>query len=224
MNNHVRSVSVHGPKLIYGDLNARLHFRTASEYSIIGQHVFGDSSSSLSASINCNLRLEVCSNLNLCIANTFFQHCPESTVTYWGISYTPLANITTRAFAQLDFCIAQQYWIDSIQDVYSDRLAALSSHHFLLISRVRIEIPKTLPRERVAFSDHQACHVVDTALSFASDVDRYMQQLDANAWLDDHDPCSLNNSLNSALFHASSTTHFERASSQHGAHGFHSTH
>ena len=206
MNNHVRSVSVHGPKLIYGDLNARLQFRTATEHSIIGQHVFGDSSSSLSASNNRNLLMEVCNSLNLCIANSFFQHSPESTVTYWGIGSTPLASITTRAFAQLDFCIAQQDWIDSIQDVYSDRLAALRSHHFLLISRVRIDIPKTLPRERVAFSDHKACHDVDTVLTFASEVDRYMQQLDANAWLDDHDPCSLNSSLNSVLFHASSTT------------------
>ena len=33
-----------------------------------------------------------------------------------------------------------------------------------------------------------------------------MQQLDANAWLDDHDPCSLNTCLNATLFHASSTT------------------
>ena len=33
-----------------------------------------------------------------------------------------------------------------------------------------------------------------------------MQQSNANVWLDDHDPCSLNNSLNAALFHASSAT------------------
>ena len=47
---------------------------------------------------------------------------------------------------------------------------------------------------------------VNTALTFASEVDRYMQQLDTNAWLDGHDPCSLNSSLNAALFHASSAT------------------
>ena len=110
MNNHVRSVSVHGPKLIYGDLNARLHFRTATEHSVIGQHVFGDSSSSLSASNNRNLLMEVCNRLNCCIANTFFQLSPESTVIYWGIGSTPLANITTRAFAQFDVCIAQLDW------------------------------------------------------------------------------------------------------------------
>ena len=76
----------------------------------------------------------------------------------------------------------------------------------MFISRVRIDIPKTLPRERVAFSDHKACHDVETALTFASVIDRYLQQLDANAWLDDHNPCSLNSSLNAALFHASSAT------------------
>ena len=65
INNYVRSISVHGPKLTYGDLNARLHFRTAAEHSIIGPHVFGDSSSSVSASNNRVLLMEVCNNLNL---------------------------------------------------------------------------------------------------------------------------------------------------------------
>ena len=86
--------------------------------------------------------------------------------------------------------------------MYNDRLAALSSHHLLLISRFGVAIPKTLPRERVAFSDHKTCYAVDTALTFASDVDRDVQQLNANIWLDDHDLCSLNSYLNAALFHA----------------------
>ena len=38
--------------------------------------------------------------------DSFFQHSPESIVTYSRIGSTPLANITTRAFAQFDFCIA----------------------------------------------------------------------------------------------------------------------
>ena len=107
MNKHARSASVQGPKLIYGDLNTRLHFRTAAEHSVIGPHVFGDSSSSLSASNNRNLLMEVCNGSNLCIANACSQHPPESIATYWGIGSTPLANITTRAFAQLDLCIIQ---------------------------------------------------------------------------------------------------------------------
>ena len=80
-----------------------------------------------------------------------------------------LANISIRAFAQLDFCSARQDWINSIQDMHSVKFAALSSHYFLLSSRVRIDILKTLPRERLAFSDHKACFDVHIALTFTSE-------------------------------------------------------
>ena len=95
--------------------------------------------------------------------SVFSQRLLESIFMYWGIVSTLLANITTCAFAQLDFCIAQQYWIDGIQDLDSARVAALRSHYFLLFSRVRIDIQKTLPRERVTFINHKISHDVDIA-------------------------------------------------------------
>ena len=97
----------------------------------------------------------------------------------------------------------EQGWIDSMHDVYSDKLAALCSHHFLLNSIVRIEIPKTQPRERIAVPDHIACHNIEPALSFAAEVDHWMQQLNANDMLDHHDISSSSDSLNEALTHAS---------------------
>ena len=155
--------------------------------------------------------------------NTFFEHPPDATVTYWAIGSKPFDDISFRAFAQLDFCIVEQDWLDCIQDVYSDRLAVLSSHHFLVISRVCIDIPKTEPRERAAVPDFKACHHVDTALTFASEVHHWMQQLDANDWIDHRDISSFNNSLNEA-FPMHLLQLCQHANIKHVVHGLHSIH
>ena len=63
-----------------------------------------------------------------------------------------------------------------------------------------------MPRERVAIPDHKACHDIETALSFATEVDHWMQQLNTNDMLDFHDLSSFSNSLNEALSHASFAT------------------
>ena len=65
---------------------------------------------------------------------------------------------------------------------------------------------KTEPRERAAVPDFKACHHVDTTLTFASKVHHWMQQLDANDWIDQHDISSFNHSLNEAFSHTSSET------------------
>ena len=132
--------------------------------------------------------MEACNSLNLCIANTFFDQAPEFSVTCWAIGSKPLAPIPYRAFAQLDFCLIEQSWLSCVQDVYSDRLAACSSHHFLVISHLCIDIPKMPPRKHEAVPDHEACHKIDFALSFATEAHHWMQQLDANDLLDTTDP------------------------------------
>ena len=81
------------------------------------------------------------------------------------MSSKPLADNTTRAFAQFGVCIAVEDWIDSIYDVYTDRLAARNSHHFCILSHIRIAILKTQPRTRVAVSHHKASYDINVALT-----------------------------------------------------------
>ena len=194
---------MNGPKLIYTDLNSRLYSRPALEHDVIGPHLFGDDSISFNADNNRQLLIEVCNALNLCIAKTFFEHPPDSTVTFWAIGGKPLAPVSVRSFAKLDFCVVQKDWLSAIEDVYSDRTIALSSHHFIVISNVHIDIPKTLLRQRSKRPDYSRCRDPDMALSFASEVHHWMQQLDSNAWIDMNDPNSINESLNGAFAHAS---------------------
>ena len=52
------SLSVHGLKMIFGDLNARLHHRLANEHHILSPGCFGDSSASFRVSNNRLLLME----------------------------------------------------------------------------------------------------------------------------------------------------------------------
>ena len=95
------SLSVNGPKMIFGDLNARLHHRLAGEHHILGPNCFGDIDTSFSTSNNRSLLMEACESLNLCLTNTLLDHEVESLVTYWGIGASPMAPISHHNFAQL---------------------------------------------------------------------------------------------------------------------------
>ena len=124
--------------LIYGDFNARLHFRNSNEHSVLGQFCFGDPSAIVSANHNRSLLTEPCQALKLCIANTFIEQADEALVTFLAIGASPIADICSRAFAQFDLCIVDQHYQQCIIDSYSDRSEVLSSHHFIVFTHVRI--------------------------------------------------------------------------------------
>ena len=96
------SISVNGPKFLFGDLNSRIHVRRAGEHEIIGPYVFGDPAAVCSITKNRSFLLEMCSSLQLCIANTFFNHAIENQVTYWGIGAT--RSYTNDSYFSPCFC------------------------------------------------------------------------------------------------------------------------
>ena len=63
----IRKISVNGPKLIYGDFNARLHFRNANEHDVFGPYCCGDTSAIIGVSHNRSLLIEACIALKLCV-------------------------------------------------------------------------------------------------------------------------------------------------------------
>ena len=83
-----------------------------------------------------------------------------------------MADISHRAFAQLDLCIVEQQWQEPNSDSYSDRSEVLSSHHFVLFTHVRIDIPETQPRHKVSRSDNSACRDPDITFAFANEVNQ----------------------------------------------------
>lgn len=72
--------SINVPKLILGDLNARILRRLPGEGTIIGGPMFGTPTAALRLASNRELLLETCAALDVVVANTFFVKPPEEQV------------------------------------------------------------------------------------------------------------------------------------------------
>ena len=128
LKNFWQSVSVNGPKLCYGDFNSRLYTRLAGEETFIGQHFFQKPSKILRPDMNRFLLLEFCAFGSLCIANTFYDRPVEEMVTYRELATKPKDEITTSAFAELDFLLVEQAWSHKILSIRPCSNIALASH------------------------------------------------------------------------------------------------
>lgn len=137
------SISVNGLKLIVGDLNSRLYTRYAGEEQIIGNHFFESTRSRISMNANRFLLTEMCTSCNLAVANSFFDVPVENQVTYFDIGQYAMADVDQKSFAQLDILLCPQDCINKINSCYSDRLVALSSHHFLVKASINMQLDRT---------------------------------------------------------------------------------
>jgi hypothetical protein len=78
----------HGPRLLYGDLNAKLYQRAAGEEHIIGPYIFETPGVPLTADMNRHLLIEMCEANELVIGNTSFELPAERLVTNYNVGYS----------------------------------------------------------------------------------------------------------------------------------------
>eukprot|EP00973_Karenia_brevis_P060830 8460108-Karenia_brevis.AAC.1 len=96
-----QSISVHGPKYIMGDINARIYDRFSGEDSIIGPYFVANSPPKIfDSSWNRFLLLEFCTSHQLQISNTFVEQPLEQRVTYYDIGGQPMENCANGKFSQ----------------------------------------------------------------------------------------------------------------------------
>jgi len=143
LGSFLASMSRHGPLLLLGDFNARIHRRYPGEESIIGEYVFGKPAAQYNAASNRSLLTELCNSLKLVIGNTFFEQPAERQVTCYDVGKTAKHAPTPDNFGQIDFVIVPADWKHQLRSVQSDRDKALASHHFLVYADFDIEVPKT---------------------------------------------------------------------------------
>ena len=127
--------NVHGPKLIVGDLNARLHAKRNGEEEILGDNVFGNPLAAEYPLSNRSLLMQLCVRHHLVLADTVLDHELERTVTYhkWGVQ--PIdTDITCKKLAQLDLFPIGVQDIGNIQDVCADQSVGIASYHFLILA------------------------------------------------------------------------------------------
>ena len=132
--------SVNGLKLVFGDLNSRILKQVPGEELYFGEHVFGDASSLLKLGTNRELLLELCSSLDLAVANTFFDNSVEESVTFRSVGASPTDIVDTRNFAQLDLLLIPHGCMHNVIDIRSNRKEALASHHYLVTARIAVNL------------------------------------------------------------------------------------
>ena len=136
-----RRQACNGPKILCGDLNARLHRVCGGEEEIIGTSVFGNPEAALDVCSNRGLLLEFCVANGLRISSTFGARPVEEQITF----YTPAAQamnstITWKDFAQLDHILSQVSRGELVQNCRSTRAVRLASHHFILMAELSTDL------------------------------------------------------------------------------------
>ena len=138
----IAGLSCHGPKIVVGDFNARLHRRLSGEEALVGPYVFGERLAQFSPESNRSLLIELCSSLGLVIANTFFDEPPEKQITCYNVGAEAMSPATPANHGQLDFMLISRDWLSQICSVHSDRSIALASHHFLVLADVQLDVAR----------------------------------------------------------------------------------
>ena len=145
----IGKLSRHGPLLVLGDFNARLHTRFATEEHRLGEYIFGYTSAEPHPESNRQLLLELCEALDLVVGNTFFAQPPSRQVTVYNVGSNPCSALIPANFGQIDFILTNTDWLHVLQDVASCMDMALASHHFPIIVQLDVAIPKRVAQPRV---------------------------------------------------------------------------
>ena len=149
LSDFVRKLSAHGPKLIMGDMNARLHEQFVGESLVVGPHVFASPGSDCKPDANRHLLVEACTQFDMCLANTFFELPLESLATCYNVGRVAGEAVNLHTHSQIDFLVCEQNWLHNVRDVRSFTNAPLSSHHFLLHAVLHMEMEKCAAEQKI---------------------------------------------------------------------------
>ena len=108
-----------------------MYRQLAGESRFIGPHVFSNACSSIPSDANRNLLLELCTSLDMAVANAFFGRPAEQLATCQNMGQQRTNTVDWISHSQIDFLLCQVDWQDVIKNICVDRIAALASHHFL---------------------------------------------------------------------------------------------
>ena len=136
----VAQVSSNGPKLILGDLNARIGQKRPGEESILGDFRFGREATHRVELPNRDLLLELCCNLGYIVANSLLPNPAQNQVTYHEPVARPMDPIRIDRFNVLDRLLIPSHDARRLISPTSDRHAAIASHHFPVTSVLNVQL------------------------------------------------------------------------------------
>ena len=133
--------SVNGPRIVFGDLNARLHTCLPGEGDVIGDFVFRTGRAVEELSSNRELLLELCTSHSLAVANTFMDTPLEGQLAYRNLGVPSMEAVTPARFGQLDLLFMPPDELHRVENVRSYRSEPLASQHFMVIAEIDVALP-----------------------------------------------------------------------------------
>ena len=119
---------------ILGDFNARMGQRRPGEEHILGDYCFGREAQHAVELPNRDLVIELCTNFEYIIANTWAPNPDHGLVTYHEPTASPMSPISVEKFNVLDFVLCPAVDAHKVLKVNSDRFGCIASHHFPVIA------------------------------------------------------------------------------------------
>ena len=135
-----------------GDTNVRWHCRRNGEEDQLSPFVFGRGEEFLDSHAkdgdNREFCLEYLRNTKKIVMNTFFQKTPSAKVTYKGMGIADKEQpFTPDRFAELDQCLINQKWRNSITNVESETGIYVNSDHFPVTITCEMKLEAKQKRE-----------------------------------------------------------------------------
>ena len=180
----------HGPKFVFGDMNARVLRQLAHEQEIVGPGAFGSDRAEIHELSNRHLLIELCHRRAMSLASTMRAGRPEELATYRDLGTKPTDEVVYPAYAQLDYVIAERSWQHCVTGTVVHRFAQLASHHFLLVAVLHVDVPKVKGTAKTHKVDKTALASEEVVVQFVSNFEAAMTDLiskegdcsDPNAW------------------------------------------
>ena len=123
------TTSANGPKIILGDMNAKIGQRRRGEEDVLGDFCFGVEASHRVEVPNRDFLMEFCWGHGLIVANTKFDNPVDCQATFRAPGAEPAGSDNHNGLHMLDLVLVASDWEMAVLECKSDRWATLASHH-----------------------------------------------------------------------------------------------
>ena len=178
-----------------------MYQRLASEEECIGEHFYKAACPNFHEKLNRFLLTELMHQHSLQLANSYFQHGLEETITYrdFGVELHKLAEANPNRLAQLDVALVLKNWLHTVRDVRSLPNAALATQHFAVMAELDIELRKDVTQRRPQRKQITALKDIELQNRFAALVE---ENLSIQALAQSEDVNERQTALEDAFGHA----------------------
>ena len=132
LNEVIRKVDKRDSLFLIGDFNARIGVDCESRPTCLGNYNMGKMNE------NGQRLLELCSQNELCVTNTFFQLKPQH--------YATWQHPRSGHWHQLDYVITKRASLNTVKSTRAFHGADCDTDHILVISRIEVARPVRCPR------------------------------------------------------------------------------